>query len=480
MVEKSIILGKHEVNSFLGRTFRKRQLLSQPTVLLHSTMETADTAAVLLLDLPQPALAGIDLLSFTTTPRFRGVKNLPTGFHFAFVGASTTFSERHGVWFNITSSELVVLKWNAATETLVTETNNAEILRWKANLGSLWREGLTPYRQTASKSVDEAGEESTDWPTLTSSIAFAVLSRITGGDSSGWRLSSGSSSRRDLEDIPGLSSDDLGLQADKELCFLPIDLKQTWREGATGRERTDAAQDRSWALSNLIETECANGNALEIVGELQFCFLMVLTMNNFSCLEQWKRILTLLFTCKKAVAPRSDLFISAIAALRLQLQHCKDAEGGLIDLTDEGGSLLKNLLVRFRNGLNELGGMAVQDVIDELDDLEAYLKQEHGWQFGGTFAKTGLLELEDGEQVRMDTTVFDEDDETGEFAPQIVDLTPEQARILGGHDSSDLHVTLDRTTLSDADGQNTVESSDDGSDSESEDETNLADMDTRY
>jgi A1 cistron-splicing factor AAR2 len=446
-------------------------------------METTYTAAVLLLDLPQPALAGIDLLSFTTTPRFRGVKNLPEGFHFAFVGASTTFSERHGVWFEIKSSttpQLVLLKWSAASETLVTEINEAEVLRWRANLGGLWREGLTPYRQTASKAVDEVNEESSDWPTLTSSINSSLLSRITGSDSAGWRLSSGSSSRRDLEDIPGLSSDDLDLQADKELHFLAVDLRQTWRDGATGRERTDAAQDRSWALNHLIETECTSGDAMEIIGELQFCFLMVLTINNFSCLEQWKRILSLLFTCKKAVASRPDLFIAAIAALRLQLQHCKDAEGGLIDLTDEGGSLLKNLLVRFRNGLNELGGMAVQDVMDELDDLEAYLNQEQGWQFGGTFAKSGLLELEDGEQVRMDTTAFDEDDETGEFAPQVVDLTPEQARILSGHDSNDLHVTLDRTSLNDARSPNVVESSDDESNGESEDETSLDDMDMRY
>ena len=64
-------------------------------------MESADSAAVLLLELPDSALAGIDLLSFTTTPRFRGVKNVPNGLHFAFAGSTTAFSERHGVWFFI-------------------------------------------------------------------------------------------------------------------------------------------------------------------------------------------------------------------------------------------------------------------------------------------------------------------------------------------------------------------------------------------
>ncbi|EME41307.1 hypothetical protein DOTSEDRAFT_176371 [Dothistroma septosporum NZE10] len=425
-------------------------------------METAKTAALLLLDLPRSALAGIDLLAFTVTPRFRGVKDLPTGFHFAFAGTTSAFSERHGLWFRIPNraeshgNPLFVTKWIAATETLVAETDNTEQLRWRANLGSIWREGLTPYRQTTSKTTDTADadekEELNDWPALTSAITEALLARITGGDSPHWYLTSASSAKRDLEDIPGLSEHDLKeLQAAKELSLLPIDLKQTWREGATGRERTEAAQDRSWALENIQNHHCTNQDLNEIIGELQFCFLMILTINNFSCLEQWRRILTLILTCRFVVLKNPDFFVNVISALRLQLQHCKDAEGGLIDLADESGSLLKDLLVRFRRGLEGMTGTAVSDVIDELDDLEDYLRQDHGWQFGGDFARSGVLELEDGEQVQMESTAFDEDDETGEFAPQMVDLTPEQARLLGitPEDTRDLGASLSKASIQD-------------------------------
>ncbi|KAF2487948.1 AAR2 protein-domain-containing protein [Neohortaea acidophila] len=421
-------------------------------------MESSEAPVVLMLGLPEGALGGIDLLSFTTTPRFRGVKGISTGLHFAFASPTTAFSERHGIWFDITNNgnppDVIVTQWDAASEALVRITDETEILRQRANLGSIWN-GLTPYRQEVAKTEGDDVEVSSDWSTLTASITPTLLSRLL-GNGADWKVSSANSSRRDLEDIPGLVDQDLDLQPGEELHFLPIDLKQTWREGATGRERTDAAQDRSWALNNLTH------NPLEIIGELQFCFLMILTINNFSCLEQWKRLLTLLFTCKSAVAEQPDLFIAAIAALRIQLQHCKDAEGGLIDLADEGGSLLKSLLVRFRKGLTGLDAIDVQDVVDELDDLEEYLKQEYGWQFGGSFAKTGLLELEDGEQVRMDTTAFDEDDETGEFAPQVVDLTPEQAKLLGVQDEVDLPQTLTRTS------------------DESEDNQDLEDMDSRY
>lgn len=412
-------------------------------------MET--TASVLLLDLPPGALAGINLLSFTTTPRFRGVKDLPPGLHFVFTGSSTAFSVRHGIWFRVQDRhELTITRWQQPDEVLAIETDEAEKLRWRANVGEIWEKGLTPYRQSSSTD-NEVQDPSGDWLQLTSYISDALLRRITQGGADDLHLTSASSAAQDLDDIPGLSSSESKTHPEKELRFLPVDLKRTWRPDATGRERTEAAQDRSWALNSLISgSEDKNGD--EIIGELQFCFLMLLTLNNWSCLEQWKRLLTLIFTCKSAVPTLPDLFIRAIAALRLQLMHCKDAEGGLIDLADEGGSLLKSLLTRFRKGLEGLPrAEEVQDVLDELDDLEAYLRDEHGWQFGGSFAKSGVLDLEDGEQVRMDTTAYDEDDETGEYAPQIVDLSPEQARLLGVEDAVDLRAKLGKTTLHAAD-----------------------------
>jgi A1 cistron-splicing factor AAR2 len=161
--------------------------------------------------------------------------------------------------------------------------------------------------------------------------------------------------------------------------------------------------------------------------------------------------------------------------------HCKDAEGGLIDLADEGGSLLKSLLTRFRKGLESLPRIEeVQDVLDELDDLEAYLRDEHGWQFGGSFVKSGTLDLEDGEQVRMDTTAYDEDDETGEYAPQIVDLSPEQAKLLGVEDATDLRSKLRETTLSTAADGDSDDQSVEDEDDEGEEMGDLDDMDARF
>jgi len=393
-------------------------------------------ACVLLLDLPEKAFCGIDLLSFTTSPRFHGVKHLPPGYHLVFCGVNSSFSLRSGAWFHVKEQtdnlpDLHIKKWLAQNEELVAETDVASVLKWRANLGSIWREGLTPYRQTVTSDTSEGNqpqEEKVDWHKLTDCITQHVLDRITGTSAPGdhWDLTSASSCRADIDDIPGLSKHEVGSVMEKDLGFLPINLKQTWREGAVGRERTLAAQDRSWALLQLITTLCKD--PLDIIGELQFCFLSLLTLNNNSCLEQWKRIMGLILTSFEAIQQYPELFTRFISTLKLQLEHCQDAEGGLFDMREEGSTLLRPLLKKFRTGLEQQSGAGKLDIMDELDDLEEYLRAEHGWLLNQDYARQGMLQLEDGEEVMMDMNPEDGDDD---YAPMMVELTREQAEELG-------------------------------------------------
>ena len=421
----------------------------------------SQTHCVLLLDLPPNALAGIDLLSFTTTPRFKGVKNLPPGLHFTFAASDTSLSVRHGAWFYVSPGagppQILVKKWDPKTEDFIAETSHAELLTWKANLGSIWKEGLTPYRQTVrageTDEDDAAVEESSDWGRLTSRISQSLLTRICGLNPDHWSLTSASSAAQDLEDIPGLEASNSVLHPEKELHFFPVDLKQTWREGATGRERTEAAQDRSWALGDLLEkhavTKDTRNRDFEILGELQFCFLMVLTLNNNSCLEQWKRLLALLLTCRAAVQQRFHLFLELLQTLRLQLSHCADMEAGMFDLNEHGGGFLRPLLRRFRKGLDDFDGKRKIEIVDEFEDLQDFLQEEFGWQLDDSYVKRGMLDLEDGERVEMDINGADEDDETGDYAPIIVELTPAQLKALNGNvdghlaDESEEDIDLD-------------------------------------
>jgi len=461
-------------------------------------METSNAATLLLLSLPDRALAGIDLLSFTTTPRFQGIKHLPPGLHFIFTSTNASLSVRHGAWFNVTSTnssatsppDLFIKKWDAATETLLSEHDATALLRWRANLGGLWREALTPYRQSASASASTPPASSTDtsaqheeigdWPRLTSHISLRLLTRICGPEPNHWSLTSASSAKRDMDDIPGLAASEASgvLGVERELGFLPVELRRTWREGAMGRERTEGAKDRSWALGDLVARHCGGGGGDEVLGEMQFCFLMVLTLNNYSCLEQWKRILELLFTCVTAVEQRSGLFVEMVKILRLQLQHCEDVEGGLIDLADDGAGLLRGWMRRFRKGLESVTGAGKQEVVDEMDELQEYLKERHGWEVEGDFVRRGIVQLEDGEEVELEVGGWDEEEEEGDWAPVVVELTDEQREMVGG--GGDGNGIADAKNVKAMKEMSLQERDQVEKEEEEEDEQDLDDMDTRY
>lgn len=243
-----------------------------------------------------------------------------------------------------------------------------------------------------------------------------------------WKITSASCAKEDRDEIPGLTAEDVG-EEERNLGVLGIDLKRTWREGAIGRERTEAALDSSWALSDIVERwqprdrEEKNEWGNVVLGQMEACFLMVLTVANYSCLEEWKRCVGLVLTCKRAVRGREEWFARFLVLLRRQMERCEDVEGGLFDLSDEGGAYLKRLLKGFKLTLGQVFGEAEgEDVKEEMGALEAFLKGEYGWELGDDFVRRGMLELEDGEQVEMELKDMEGEDERGEYAPVVVDL----------------------------------------------------------
>lgn len=427
--------------------------------------------------LPPKTLVGIDLITFTSTPHFYGIRDLPSGWHFLYTGTTESLSVRCGGWFYVgdisgplktvgneimpsrtsgnLGTDILFWKWDSASETLLplkgdNGAEKQEAMRYRANLGAIWQSGgLFRYRSrvpdrpangrvAAQDDYDEEDEEGgrRDWAGLTSHLSPEVLSRIVGrpdidiDSRPGWMVTSASTAGRDTEHIPGLSG--LGPESaegkmEGELTFLPVDLKMTWRDGAIGRERTEAARDRSWALGDLIARYADSGSErtgeTHILGELQFTFLMVLTLMNYSCLQQWKRLLGLLLTCRTAIKDRELFLRDVLQLLLLQLKRCDDLEGGFFEVdADEGGEFLRKLLIKFSASVSEIVGEAESAVKGELARLENWVRCEYGWELQHeSFVRRGMLQLEDGEQVEMEMS-DDEEEETGEYAPVVVDL----------------------------------------------------------
>ncbi|KAJ0421754.1 A1 cistron-splicing factor [Aspergillus carlsbadensis] len=261
-----------------------------------------------------------------------------------------------------------------------------------------------------------------------------------------WVVTSGGTAKRDDDDIPGLEGPRLERVAqsgnagakEREFSFLPVDLKMTWREGAIGRERTEAARDRSWALGEIIQSVSSHSGdesegEAQVIGELQFTFLMGLTLMNYSCLQQWKRLLRLILTCRRAIVERAPLMAEVLRLLLLQLKRCDDIEGGLFEQlgaegASEGAEFLRKLLKAFRTALYEtLEDVEGSPVRTEFERLEVWVKSEYDWELNrDAVLRKGMLQLEDGEEVEMEMIEDEEDD----YAPVVVDLdtVPEALR----------------------------------------------------
>lgn len=381
------------------------------------------SAAILLIGLPPGILCGIDLLSFTTTTQFSGIKDIPPGWHFIFTSETKSLSIRDGFWFHIptaarTSPPLIVRKKDPATGSLRPVLDPES---YRPELPRLWEKHLSPYRQSANV---EAKAELGDWAGLTEHVALWGLLHLTQNEE--LEITSASCAKGDRDEIPGLSAEVVG-QEERELGVLGINLKQTWREGAVGRERTEAAIDRSWALNDVVKRwESADETKHEawgdvVLGQMEICFLMVLTVANYSCLEEWKRCVALVLTCKRVVRERKEWFAGFLLLLRRQMERCEDVEGGLFDMSD--GTYLKRLLNGFKMTLGHVfGNSEGEDIKMEMQNLEGFLNREYGWELGDGFLRSGMLELEDGERVEMDLEEMEGEDERGEYAPVVVDL----------------------------------------------------------
>ncbi|KAL4987251.1 A1 cistron-splicing factor [Aspergillus falconensis] len=472
------------------------------------------TPTLLTPHLPSRTLVGIDLITFTSAPNFHGIHDIPPGWHFLYTGTTAGLSLRVGGWFYIdrngnsaetkTGNDILVWRWNDYTEALepLGSHQTGEGMRYKANVGDVWGSGgLWRYRSrvpaatvaedagalqksgsdagasaaTGNGGIDENEEEEgrREWTALTDRLSPRLLSRITGEPTLDWEgrarwvVTSGSTARQDDDEIPGLDSNpgsNPGFEGvsgaegqgrpedytERQFSFLPVDLKMTWREGAIGRERTEAARDRSWALGEIAHRVSSSSSSsssshlgasgddggnkdvnasgeAQILGELQFTFLMGLTLMNYSCLQQWKRLLRLILTCRSAIKDRACFMAEVLRLLLTQLKRADDVEGGLFDqLGNEGGvegaEFLRRLLKGFRTAMYEVledAGWEESPVKKEFERLEEWVGRELDWELDrDAVLRKGMVQLEDGEEVELEMV----DHEEEEYAPVVVEL----------------------------------------------------------
>lgn len=386
-------------------------------------------ATLLLRDLPTGSFVGIDLASFTSTPRFLGVQLIPPGLHFVYCSPSDA-SLRHGFWFFAAPGSVLAKKWEAQRETLV-DSDDVHVSAGDDTM-------LTPYRQRDSP---EGGV----WRDLSRHISTEVLHRCLGvGWTCGTASVSGMDWDREEEELMGLTGGGVSASSpgagDFDLSWSAVDLKKTWPDGTVGRQRTEMAKDRSWALDNLLgllEDSHGSDGESQFLGELELAFVMAVTLGCYSAMEQYRRLLALALTCRTAVlAGRARFFETLMDTLLRELEYVDaDFFAGFVAGGDGDDNWLAKLLGRFSVGLREdvqeqleaaaanaTKGKGVETgALEVFKQIESLVKRKFDWVLDPRdVVRRGLVQTEDGEMVEVELAGLDEEDETGEFAPVIV------------------------------------------------------------
>jgi A1 cistron-splicing factor AAR2 len=378
-----------------------------------------NTTTLILDSVPKGVHVGIDCSSFSATDSFRGIKLIPAGLHHVWI--STTLGLRNGFWLQCTTGTYHY-HYDISTESLV-KSDEPPILT-----PELWNHGLTSYRQRLPGGEETPASDA--WQGMISGITPEVLTRILG---QGWRMETTSASdaeEDDTQDLPLMP----GEASEHKIHYTPIDLKKTWPAEAMGRERTEMARDRSWALSQVPDA----------LGEMQTAFVAGFYLGNFASARQWRNIVTLALTSRKAVGDKQDWFVDFLVVLRKQVEVVMEDDGAGF-LGDEAMEEVKKLLRGFGKMLREeeeenpSRGRKVRMAFKILAEW-AYTKLD--WILDTRdILRKGTVQTEEGDILEVQEEGLDEEEETGEYAPAVVMMSrspsPEPMPIVDDEEEDD-------------------------------------------
>ncbi|PKA54127.1 hypothetical protein AXF42_Ash018137 [Apostasia shenzhenica] len=373
---------------------------------------------LLLLDVPQFTLVGIDTQVYSVGPNFKGIKMLPPGPHFVYYCSSNKdgneFSPTLSFFIITYPSEVVVRKWYPQEERFVNVTEDEEEWFSEAVRRMEFDLQLGPYP------LDHYAE----WKQLSNYLSESIISRIEpiGG---GITISQESAlfgrepktemEKRLLEQLKSIkSSQPAAEKNEKRGCYYTTIPKNFKQSNITGEELTALNLDKSKLLDNVLMGSFGGEEGL-ILGELQFAFIAFMMGQSLEGFVQWKDLVCLFFSCTEApLLTRSQLFTKFIRAVFFQLKHGFHQDHAKGNNVDKGTSLFLDdhwfskdvFLYRLCKEFFPLvldAEVVDGDLLLWTRKLKQLLETTFGWSFG------------DGS---MDFN-FEEDDE---FAPVVVCL----------------------------------------------------------
>lgn len=382
-------------------------------------------ATLLLLDVPQYTLVGIDTQMFTVGPAFKGIKMIPPGPHFVYYSSSSKdgkqFSPIVGFFVDAAPSEVIVRKWNQQEERLVKVPEDEEERFCQAVKSLEFDRYLGPYN------LSQYGE----WKRLSSYLTKTIIKRIEpiGGEitvaceSEMDKNSPKTSIERALHAQLGTGKFSASTSVDrskKRGCYYTTIPRVIKRRGMEGKELTSLNLDKTELLESVLIKDYGGSEDL-LLGELQFAYIAFLMGQSLEAFFQWKSLVSLLLSCIEApFRTRSHLFTKFIKVIFYQLKYGlqkdrKESNGAGIavsSLLDESWFSADSFLHRLCKDfflLVQDATVVDGDLLTWTRKLKELLENILGWEFQQNSAVDGIY--------------FEEDDE---FAP-VVEMLDESS-----------------------------------------------------
>jgi len=315
---------------------------------------------VVLKNVPVGTEFGIDMNSWSTGPKFMGVKMIPPGVHFIYFSTVNikegTVSPRTGFFHNFTAGELLVRSWNQETENLLDDVSEEDQEKMKLDLRNLDPHlGVFPF-QSRKK-----------WMPLSNRIDQHIIDRLMPECGQICSVTADSSSSQEKEELNFES------HTDSQIHYTQIS-KLKHPPGSSPREISKYNLDSSYQLQLFLDQ---TKRPEDILGEVQFSFLSFLVGQDYTSFNQWKRLVALLCGCDEALKTHPQLFLHFIGDLYFQMKEVP--EDFFMDIVSRNNFLVKSLANLFGNVReNE---EAIQSLKMKSEQLELCLEERFGWDF---------------------------------------------------------------------------------------------------
>ncbi|KAK4277965.1 hypothetical protein QN277_015878 [Acacia crassicarpa] len=372
---------------------------------------------LLLLDVPQYTLVGIDTQMFSVGPAFKGIKMIPPGPHFVYYSSSSRdgkeFSPIIGFFVDVGPSEVIIRKWDQQEERLINLSEEEEERYSQAIKNLEFDRHLGPYNLN----------HYVEWKRLSNFVTKSVIERLEpiGGEINVEFESGvvGNTPKTPMEKAldKQLKATKFATSVDKSQrkgCYYTSVPNIIKRKGMQGQELTSLNLDKTQLLETLLEKDYGGSEDL-LLGELQFAFVAFLMGQSLEAFLQWKSLVSLFLGCTEApLHTRSHLFTKFIKVIYYQLkyglQKDRPDESGTALLDDSwfsADSFLHRLCKDFFSLVQD-ASVVDGDLLSWTRKFKELLESSLGWEFQQSSAVDGIYFEENDEYAPVVEMLDDE------------------------------------------------------------------------